>query len=126
VIQYWWENWERFHFGVGGVTGQLSLDYKQIDVRGHGVIDCLVVDGNVATMSGLVTSGSFFGNDLRGRDLGFWFRAEDNGEPGKDNDRLTGLFVEEIDLPSLPDCTGELPFTPTLYTLTNGNIQVAG
>ncbi len=108
----------------GRATGQLSLDYKQIDVHGHGVIDCLAVDGNVATMSGTVTTGSYFGEDLRGLELAFWFRAEDNGEPGINADRMTGLWVEEIDLPSIPDCTGELPFTPTLYTIATGNINV--
>jgi hypothetical protein len=52
-------------FSNGNVKGQYS-DQFTAGNGFHAVIDCLVIDGNQAWVSGVITSGSFEGVDLTG------------------------------------------------------------
>lgn len=98
----------------GTVTGQAEVHNLNTDVRFHVELDCLKIDGNTATISGIVTESDppvFVG--LRGT-----FRVEDNGE-GDDAppDRLSRLNLQ------LADCNASFSF-PGLAPIFRGNIQV--
>ena len=80
-------------------------------------IDCLVIDGNVATMSGVITRDS--DPDFVGRLCGF--KVVDNGEgAGADPDEVSILFIG--DDPAIYTCVNPLPVP--LYPIEGGNIQV--
>ena len=68
-------------YADGSVSGQYSDRFSGGNGF-HGVIDCVVVDGNEAWVSGVITQGSFEGEDLAG--LPFTARLVDNGSSGTD------------------------------------------
>ena len=79
----------------------------------HGVIDCVVVDGNEAWISGVVTQGSFEGDDLAG--LAFTVKVVDNGANG----------VDQISTSHTGDETSCLEQTEfELFDVTQGNVIV--
>lgn len=93
----------------------------------HVTIDvtCLNVIGNTAFVGGLVRNT----NDTGGGVLtgAVFFSVQDNGEPGKDQDRISPLFFWDNDPNTVGDpqaCLlnqlGDFPMTP----IEEGNIQV--
>jgi hypothetical protein len=105
----------------GSVTGSIEFNCRQPwSGRVHGTIDCMTIEGNQATMSGVVTH-----SDIPGYQPGrlFWFRVVDNGEG---NNSAADQFSDVWGLPegySLP-CTESLPFNFDMFDIEHGNIQV--
>jgi hypothetical protein len=65
-------------YADGSVSGQLSDNSPFLAVGIHAVIDCLVVDGNEAWVSGVITKGTLLdGTSLVGGPIGA--RLRDNG-----------------------------------------------
>ncbi|HET9157796.1 MAG TPA: hypothetical protein VFN91_14080, partial [Myxococcaceae bacterium] len=82
----------------------------------HAQIDCLVVDGNEAWVSGIITSGTFNGADLTG--LSVVARIQDNGKSANDPpDAISASFIAIA-----PVCTDRpnLPLNP----MTDGQVTV--
>jgi hypothetical protein len=84
-----------FHARVlksGRVIGSLVVKNRKLGIRAKAIINCLDINGNQATMSGVITQ-------VRGADQSFigdevWFRVEDNGEGFKNTgDRITLVLV---------------------------------
>jgi len=74
----------------GTSSGEAQLQARQADNRLHMNIDCLVVSGNQATMSGTVTQST----DPAFENSDFLFAVEDNGEGKKaPPDRLSLVFL---------------------------------
>ena len=69
-------------FGNGTVTGQYADQGGHGFGGWHGIIDCLSVDGNDAWVSGVITSGNFFGLPITG--FPFVLRLRDNGTSAND------------------------------------------
>ena len=88
----------------------------------HLDITCLKVIGNVAFMGGTESKT----NDPI--DTGY-FSVEDNGEPGKNNDRISRVFFWDDDPTTTgpPEaCQNTEPTAFPLETIDSGNIQVRG
>ncbi len=89
-------------------------------------ISCLKVVGNTAIFGGTTRRS----NDPNLVDTVF-FSVEDNGEPGKDNDRISGLFFNDDDPTAEPgdpqtcQTFDPIDFEP-LSVIDGGNIQVKG
>lgn len=77
----------------GSVTGQLTDRFGGGLGGYHAVIDCLSVDGNDAWVSGVITHGTYMGEDLAG-----WpvvVRVRDNGTSANDPpDQISWSDVE--------------------------------
>ena len=103
-------------FTANGATGQVQIVIKAFGLVGHGQIDCLNVDGNTATMSGVLT----LPHDAAG--LPILFRVVDNGQ-GKGArggvDQFSLVFFGE---PERGDCNtaGVLD----LFPIVRGNVTV--
>ncbi|NIW37072.1 MAG: hypothetical protein GWN32_11260 [Gemmatimonadetes bacterium] len=101
----------------GITTGNAQLSFSGPEtVKGHVAIDCLVVDGNQATMSGHITSvhppvipGAFVG-------LPVWFRVVDKGEPPATDEITNVLFA------NAPSCDVDAELD--LFPIEAGNVQV--
>jgi len=105
----------------GGVIGSLVLKNRNLGIRAKAKIDCLDIDGNQATMSGVITQVRCADPSLIDDEV--WFRVVDNGE-GSNNptDQMT-LLIVELDQPPNPDeCTVDLGLD--LQNIRAGNIQV--
>lgn len=81
-------------------------------------ISCMKVVGNVAIFGGTVQRT----NDPNLVDTAY-FAVEDNGEPGKDRDRISGVAFSDTDSPQLCQSIELSDFEP-LFTIDSGNIQV--
>ncbi len=68
-------------YADGSVAGQFSDRFATGDGI-HGVIDCLLVEGNQAWLSGVITQGIWEGESLVGQP--FSTRVVDNGRSAKD------------------------------------------
>jgi len=105
----------------GSVTGSIQFKCRQPwSGRVHGTIDCMTIDGNQATMSGVVTHSDI--PDYQAGRL-FWFRVVDNGEG---NNSSADQFSDVWGLPegySL-HCAESLPFEFDMFDIEHGNIQV--
>lgn len=102
----------------GDVAGKGVLNFTASGSKITFDIDCLSIDGNAATMSGIITSSTnpaYVG-------WACWFKVVDNGEgSGSDPDQISYLTLAE----ELDDCTVELdPPYSDLYDIDGGNIQV--
>lgn len=100
----------------GRVRGQGELHNRDTDARLHLEIDCLSVEGNVATMSGVHRHSTR--EDLDGRP--FWFRVVDNGEAAGDPPDEITLVVTFLG-PGVP-CDQDYP--TDLIPIEGGNVQV--
>lgn len=103
----------------GTVTGQGQLNNRQQGVKLHLTIDCLLVSGNTASVSGTVTSVS--GPTAVQVGDRFIFRVVDNGEGSKappDTISLVFSFPPSV----MIDC--KVPFVVPLLPIDGGNIQV--
>jgi hypothetical protein len=78
-------------YGDGRVKGQWTDQFGQGQGGVHVEINCLVVDGNEAWMSGFVTSGKFNGADLSG--LPVITRVQDNGNSKSTPDQISFSFI---------------------------------
>ena len=98
----------------GLVKGQAQFQLRDIDLRLHLDIDCLIVVGNQAWIGGVVKNSSD-PSQIGTRRV---FTVVDNGEGGGVIDQLgepapSGLLADCLTQPALP-----------LLSLTNGNFQV--
>ena len=78
-------------YGDGRVMGQWTDQFGQGQGGVHVAIDCLVVQGNQAWVSGFVTSGTFNGADLSG--LPVITRVQDNGNSASTPDQISFSFI---------------------------------
>jgi hypothetical protein len=99
--------------GANGKSYQASFD-----------ISCMKVYGNVAVLGGFIRRT----NDPSLVDAAY-FTVQDNGEPGKNNDRISGVYFFDDN----PNTTGSPALcestSPTAFPLDpidSGNIQVRG
>jgi hypothetical protein len=108
---------------AGNTTGQTAGNNRNSGYQWHGVLTCLSVSGNVATMSGVVTEISpstppFFvvGNYIQ-------FQVIDNGEgakgTGPDLISLTNFYATGS---ANPGCTGTGTYAN--IPISHGNVQV--
>ena len=109
-------------YADGTSTGQLELRSPQFDVVIHLRIDCLLVDGNEAHMSGLITFTSnpdeaFVGELNR-------VAVRDNGEgPGAEPDLVSGIPANPRN--ENPDTCEDRSLTPD-RVVQSGNVRVQG
>ncbi len=114
----------------GTVTGKVVLrnpafdgdDGKSFFLKGD--ISCMQVVGNIAILGGTPERT----NDSTLNDA-FYFTVQDNGEPGKDRDKISRVFFFDDNPttqgdPQLCLLTGPNDFP--LETIESGNIQVRG
>ena len=114
----------------GTVQGKVVLrnpafagdDGKSFFLKGD--ISCMQVIGNIAILGGTPERI----NDALLNDA-FYFTVQDNGEPGKDRDKISSVFFFDDDPttqgdPQLCLLTGPNDFP--LNTIDGGNIQVRG
>jgi hypothetical protein len=96
-------------YADGSVSGQYSDRFANGNGF-HADVDCLVVSGNDAWISGVITQGRFDGIDLAGLEV--LTRVRDNGTSANDPpDQISFSFIDTV----LPDCT-EQPDLPLLDT----------
>ncbi len=83
--------------------GSMSGEYSDRFANGdgfHADVDCVVVSGNDAWISGVITHGRFDGIDLAGLEV--LTRVRDNGTSANDPpDQISFSFIDTV----LPDCT---------------------
>lgn len=98
--------------GLNNQRGQGSFFNTATGMKVHFTINCLRVEGNVATMSGIW-------DDHGQGDFPFiWLRVVDNGEGSRATDQVSPLYT--IDEPV--SCNE--PFDAPLFDASGGNIQV--
>lgn len=103
-------------YADGDVSGQYTDRFANGDGF-HAVVDCLVVIGNDAWISGVITQGRFNGIDLAGLEV--LTRVRDNGTSRNDPaDQISFSFIDT----ELPDCT-EQPDLP-LQDAPEGQVTV--
>jgi hypothetical protein len=106
----------------GSVTGEAQINNRSVPGRLHIQIDCLNVIGNIAVVSGTITSSTEAGVPAGASSI---FGVQDNGEgAGGAPDRITQQFAN-----SGLVCTDITPsnvglFTHFLMDVEAGNIQV--
>jgi hypothetical protein len=101
----------------GSVKGSGVLTITEGNAQIKFDIDCMTISGNIATMSGVVTSVSGETNFQEGWDC--WFKVVDNGEGSNAQpDQITLLLGG----PDLFDCG--VQYAVELNTVEGGNIQV--
>ena len=106
----------------GSVSGQAQINNRTLGVKAHISIDCLLIVGNVAVLSGVVTTSS----DARRVGSGVFFAMEDNGEGNNaPADRITQAFPAPPTIPDLCIVVG-LPHDGFFGPIEKGNIQVRG
>jgi hypothetical protein len=99
----------------GSVSGQYTDRFSRGEGF-HGVIDCLVVVGNEAWVSGTITQGTGFnGFDLAG--LPFTTRVRDNGSSAAQPDEISNSHVGDD-----TSCLDQADFT--LYAVPQGQVIV--
>lgn len=87
-------------------------------------IQCMKVVGNIALFGGLTRRT----NDPNLVDA-VYFSVQDNGEPGRDRDKISRVFFFDDDPNTTGDpqlCQGNQPTDFPLETIESGNIQVRG
>ena len=112
----------------GSVTGHAVLHNPSFEGENgnayqlHVDITCMRVVGDIAIFGGTTERT----NDPNLVDAVF-FSVEDNGEPGKDNDRISSVFFWDDDPATTGDPQACLLTGPTdfpLHRIESGNIQV--
>jgi hypothetical protein len=104
----------------GTVIGNATLQNRGLDSFLKIDINCLMVTGNIATMSGVVTHSDDPRGDFKG--LPAIFRVVDNGEGANSPPDLISGVVVLGDEDALITCRD--PFPLPLRTIEAGNIQV--
>lgn len=103
-------------YADGSVSGQYSDRFANGNGF-HAVVDCLVVSGNDAWISGVITQGRIDGIDLAGLEV--LTRVRDNGT--SENDPADQISFSFIDI-AVPDCI-EQPDLP-LFDTPQGQVLV--
>ena len=98
----------------GTVTGQAELNNRAQELKMHVEVNCLHVNGNIATLSGPITESTL--PSVVGRTA--VFRVVDNGQGANDPRDLSSL----VKLTSVP-CE-DPGVTLALYAVDSGDIQV--
>ena len=111
----------------GTVSGVGTLNRTSSGTRFKFSIDCLSVDGNVATMTGTVTESNAYPTSVGSP---CWFRVKDNGEGANASpDEMTfWVFCDTPEGCNIPVCDVvdpdfELEYG-AFYPIAAGNIQV--
>jgi hypothetical protein len=103
-------------YADGSVSGQYTDRFANGNGF-HAVVDCLVVSGDDAWISGVITQGRIDGIDLAGLEV--LTRVRDNGTSANDPpDQISFSFIDF----ELPDCT-EQPDLP-LFDTPQGQVNV--
>lgn len=103
-------------YGDGSVSGQWTDQFGQGEGGFHAEINCLLVVGNEAWVSGVITSGGVPGLDFTG--LTVAARVSDNGTSANDPpDQISFSFIGN----PFP-CTAQRPFA--LQDMTDGQVSV--
>lgn len=104
----------------GLVEGSLEVKVRNEDFIARGEINCMVVDGNQATLSGVITKSNW---DIPSEYSFFWFRVVDNGE-GKNcpPDEFSNIYIPISYFP----CDWEIPegVEIPMIEIVSGNFQV--
>ena len=115
----------------GTVNGKATMHIRLFGTFWKVDIDCLAVNGNVAVVSGVVSTSNtpYIGT-------GGWFAMEDNGEGGKaEPDRITGFYGTPPPYSPVPDYCHEVaqdidaylaPYQVKWNEVIRGNLQVRG
>jgi hypothetical protein len=111
-------------YADGSVSGQYTDRFANGDGF-HAVIDCLVVDGNRAWVSGVITSGRFTdpvtGEVLNLAGLYVWTTAVDNGTSANDPvDQISFSFIDFVQTP----CTDATELDAPLFDAPDGQVTV--
>lgn len=103
--------------GLNNSTGQGSFFNTTTGTKTHFTIDCLRVEGNVATMSGIWG----IADPVTGEVRHLWLQVIDNGEGANAHDKVSPLFTSFDPL----SCEVDL-FPGHMFDIDadNGNIQV--
>lgn len=107
----------------GTVSGKIQVVDKKWDIIYRGVINCMVVNGNVATLSGEITRDSEGILEEYPDFKYFWFRVIDNGEGANaPSDEFSDIYAFIAYFP----CDWELPpdYIIPMFEIVNGNFQV--
>ena len=101
--------------GLNEQSGQGSFFNTTTGLKVHFTIDCLKVEGNVATMSGI------WDDHGQGDFPYMWLQVIDNGEGRNAQDKVSPLFTFDA-----PISCNDNPFPGATYGIdaSNGNIQV--
>ena len=102
----------------GIITGSFEVKARDENLPGrmHGTIDCLTIDGNIATMSGVATHSTF---EAWPEGTPIWFRVVDNGEGNNsDPDEFSDIALLNNSFPC------EETLINALIPIENGNVQV--
>ncbi len=111
-------------YADGSVSGQYTDRFANGDGF-HAVIDCLVVEGNQAWVSGVITSGIFTDPDtgevfdLAG--LYVWTTVVDNGTSA--NDPVDQISFSSINFEPIP-CTDAAELDAPLFDAPEGQVRV--
>lgn len=106
----------------GNVKGNGVVSYNSGLIKIKFDIDCLLIEGNTATMTGVITSFSSNFSTITGN-VGddCWFKVIDNGVGSSSSpDEITFLWYG----PNMEDCYGSVSFIYSWFELEGGNIQV--
>lgn len=96
----------------GNVTGSGVLTYIGGAENIKFDIDCLTVDGNIASMAGVVTHHA---QNPENEGLRCWFKVIDNGEGSSADDEISLFYYSNV------DC---INISVPIYSIEGGNIQV--
>lgn len=98
---------------AGNAEGVLQFDWRDGELKWHGKVDCLSLDGNQAYVSGQLTTGNNAGEY-------FIFSVEDNGEGAN----ATGPdLISMVRVRNTPwDCHG--PYEAPFKDWTSGNVKI--
>lgn len=110
--------------GAGAAHGLVNLINQFDEVSSHSrvAVTCMEIDGNRARMGGTVLLDTDV-PEIAGFDA-FWV-VEDNGEGGTAApDRISRIFVSANPEVAEAFCDGSLGFSPALFDVERGSIQV--
>ena len=112
----------------GRVRGQVQLTNLDTGASLHYTVDCLHVEGNQATISGLIAERDLLNDPTTGLPLPyFWLRVWDNGESEVPQDLVSYLVVHDFETTceeDLIDPDTGFNFGSIQVLIDDGNIQV--
>jgi hypothetical protein len=107
-------------YADGSVQGEAQINNRSQDVSLHLALDCLVVSGNTAYMSGAVTKSSNPADVGPGWD----FAVQDNGEGSNaPPDKITLVYPFGTAFPC-SNAAAQASLNSVLFPIDSGNIQV--